>query len=88
MTNSQLKEYSTWKVESVFSIIRNRTRMLILTTFIQHSFEVLVTAIRRKRKKSYSEKIILSLSAYDMILYTENPKDAIRKLLELTNKFR
>ena len=29
----------------------------------------------------------LSLSAHDMILYKENPKDATRKLLELINEF-
>ena len=29
----------------------------------------------------------MSLFADDMILYTENPKDATRKLLELINEF-
>ena len=29
----------------------------------------------------------LSLSADDMILYTENPKDSTRKLLELINEY-
>ena len=33
------------------------------------------------------EEVKLSLSADDMILYTENPKDATRKLLELINEF-
>ena len=33
------------------------------------------------------EGIKLSLSADDMILYIENPKDATRKLLELINEF-
>ena len=32
------------------------------------------------------EEVKLSLFADDMILYTENPKDATRKLLELINK--
>ena len=32
------------------------------------------------------EEIKLSLFADDMILYTENPKDATRKLLELINE--
>ena len=38
----------------------------------------------------YTQKILkmpLSLFAYDMILYIENPKDAARKLLELINEF-
>ena len=33
------------------------------------------------------EQVKLSLFADDMILYTENPKDATRKLLELINEF-
>ena len=32
------------------------------------------------------EEVKLSLFAYDMILYIENPKDATRKLLELINE--
>ena len=34
-----------------------------------------------------NEEVKLSLFADDMILYIENPKDATRKLLELTNEF-
>ena len=34
------------------------------------------------------EEIRLSLFADDMIQYRENPKDSIRKLLELTSEFR
>ena len=33
------------------------------------------------------EKVKLSLFADDMILYMENPKDSIRKLLELISEF-
>ena len=33
------------------------------------------------------EEVKLSLFADDMILYIENPKDSIRKLLELISKF-
>ena len=33
------------------------------------------------------EELKLSLFADDMILYTENPKDSIRKLLELISEF-
>ena len=33
------------------------------------------------------EEVKLSLFADDMILYTENPKDVTRKLLELISKF-
>ena len=33
------------------------------------------------------KEVKLSLFADDMILYIENPKDIIRKLLELTSEF-
>ena len=33
------------------------------------------------------EEVKLSLFADDMILYTENPKDSTRKLLELINEY-
>ena len=33
------------------------------------------------------EEVKLSLFADDMILYVENPKDSIRKLVELINEF-
>ena len=33
------------------------------------------------------EEVKLALFADDMILYTENPKDATRKLLELINEY-
>ena len=33
------------------------------------------------------EEVKLSLSADDMILYIENPKDSTRKLLELINEY-
>ena len=50
--------------------------------------EVLDTVIREeKRNPSWKRRIKLSLFADDMILYTENSKDATRKLLELINEF-
>ena len=45
------------------------------------------TAIRQKKKSSKWEKVKLSLYADDMILYRENPKDSMQKLLELNNEF-
>ena len=49
--------------------------------------EVLATAIREekeiKRIQIGKEEVKLSLFAYDMTLYIENPKDTTRKLLEL-----
>ena len=53
--------------------------------------EVLATAIREEKEikgiQIGKEEVKLSLFAYDMILFTENPKDATRKLLELINEF-
>ena len=49
--------------------------------------EVLATAIREEKEikgiQIRKEEVKLSLFADDMILYIENPKDSIRKLLEL-----
>ena len=53
--------------------------------------EVLATAIREEKEikgiQTGEEEVKLSLFADDMILYIENPKDSIRKLLELISKF-
>ena len=42
---------------------------------------------RNKRNPNWKRRMKLSLSADDMILYTENPKDSTRKLLELINEY-
>ena len=48
-------------------------------------------AIRAEKEvkgiKVGKEEVKLSLFANDMILYIENPKDSIRKLLELINEY-
>ena len=53
--------------------------------------EVLATAIREEKEikgiQTGKEEVKLSLFADDMILYIENPKDTIRKLLELISEF-
>ena len=53
--------------------------------------EVLATAIREEKETKgiqvRKEEVKLSLFADDMILYIENPKDSIRKLLELISEF-
>ena len=65
--------------------------MLALTSIIQHSLEVLAIAIREEKEikgiQIRKEEVKLSLFADDMMLYIENPKDNIRKLLELINEF-
>ena len=52
--------------------------------------EVLATAIREEKEIlgiQIGKEVKLSLFADDMILYIENAKDSIRKLLELISKF-
>ena len=53
--------------------------------------EVLTTTVREEKEikgiQMGKEKVKLSLFADDMILYIENPKDSIRKLLELISEF-
>ena len=52
--------------------------------------EVLATAIRKEKEIEgiqIRKEVKLLLFADDMILYIENPKDSIRKLLELTSEF-
>jgi len=63
-------------------------RMSIFTTIV---LEVLATANREEKQikgiQIGKEEVKLSLFADDMILYIENPKDSIRKLLELISEF-
>ena len=52
--------------------------------------EVLATAIREGKEIKgiqIRKEVKLSLFADDIILYIENPKDSIRKLLELISEF-
>ena len=66
-------------------------RMSTVATIIQHNLEILATAIREEKEikgiQIGKEEVKLSLFADDMILYIENPKDCIRKLLELISEF-
>ena len=61
--------------------------MSTLTTVIQHSFGSFSHSREEKKIKGIQigkKEVKLSLFADDMILYIENPKDATRKLLELS----
>ena len=81
-TDCQLRNWK--KSESFYSKMRNKTRMSMIITFVQHSTR---SPIRQEKDiKSIQigkEEVKLSLFADDMILYMESPKDIIRKLLEL-----
>ena len=64
--------------------------MSTFTTIIQHSSgNPSYSKQERKEIKGIQirKEVKLSLFAEDMILYTENPKDSIRKLLELISEF-
>ena len=63
--------------QSISSKIRKKTHSPLLFNRV---FGVVAMAIEEKEVK-------LSLFADDMILHIENPKEATRKLLELTNEF-
>ena len=60
--------------------IRNKTRMPTFTTPIQHSTEVLATAIRQEKEiqgiQIGKEETKLLLFSDDMIVYIENPIDS------------
>ena len=62
--------------------------MLLL---LNRVLEVLATAVREEKERKgiqiRKEEVMLSLFADDMIPYIENPKDSIRKLLELISEF-
>ena len=74
-----------------FPLVRNKTRVSTLTTTIQHSFESFghrnQSRKRNKMSPDWKGRRKLSLFADDMILYTENPEDSTRKLLELINEY-
>ena len=60
------------------------------TLFFNIVLEVLAIAIREGKEIKgiqIGKELKLSLFADDMILYIENPKDSIRKLLELNSEF-
>ena len=65
--------------------------MSTLTTFIQHSFGHSSHSNQRRKKIiikgiQIGKEVKLSLFVDNMMLYTENPKDASRKLLELISE--
>ena len=63
--------------------------MSTFTTIIQHSSGTPSYSNQRRKIKGIQirKEVKLSLSADDKILYIENPKDSIRKLLELISEF-
>ena len=74
-------------------LLRSGARQIcpLLPLLFNTILKVLVTAIRAEKEikgiQVGKEEVKLSLFADDMILYTENPKDSTRKLLELINEY-
>ena len=77
------------KTESIPPRIRNETRVPTITTIIQHSSRSPSYSNQRRRtnERNPDQKRSKALTADDMILYIENPKYSIRKLLELISEF-
>ena len=69
----------------------NKTRVSTSPLLFSIVLEVLVTAIREGKEikaiQIGKEEVNLLLFADDMMQYTENSKDTIRKLLELISEF-
>ena len=65
--------------------------MPLLTLLFNIVLDFLTTEIREEEEikgiQIEKEEVNLSLFADDMILYIENPKDSVRKLLELISEF-
>ena len=68
-----------------------RQGCLLSSLLFKIVLKVLATAIREEKEikgiQIRKEEVKLSLFADDMIVYIENPRDIIRKLLELINEF-
>ena len=76
-------------MESVFS--KKQDKSATLTTIFSLVLEVSPWESEkkklRKKKNPDCKRTSTTLTADDMILYIENPKDTVRKLLELINEF-
>ena len=90
-------------LQQTFSVVKNwkhfplwsgaKQRRPLLPPLFNIVLDVLATAVREKKKKETKgiqigkKEVKLSLFANDMILYIENTKNTIRKLLELISEF-
>ena len=86
----KMTSLSTVKSQKFSSKIRTRQGCQLSPLLFNIVSEVLAIVIRDEKEINgvqNGKEVKLSLSAGDMILYIENPKDAARKLLELINEF-
>ena len=91
MISLQQTLLSVMKAESIPLKSRNKTMVSTFTTLIHIVLEVLAAVIREEKERKEiqigKEEVKLSLFADNMILYIANPKDSIRKLLDLISEF-
>ena len=91
MISLQQALFSMVKTESIPPKIGNKTRVSTFATIIQHSPgspSYSNQRIKKINKRNPGQKRRSKvLTADDMILYIENPKESIRKLLELISEF-
>ena len=78
-----------WKTESISHKVRNKTRVPTIKTTIQHSFGSFShgNQIRKRNKRNPDwerRSKTLTVCRWE---HTENPKDSMRKLLELINEY-
>ena len=86
------KHYSQWwKTESIPPEIRNKIRESTVSTISQHSFGSFghsnQSRKRNERNPDWKRGSKTLTVCRWHILYIENPKDSIRKLLELISEF-
>ena len=90
MTNPQQTLSSMVKKLKAFPLKSGTRQGGPLSPLVFIVLEVLATAVRAEKEikgiQIGKEEVKLSLFADDMILYIENPKESIRKLLELINE--
>ena len=90
MINLQQTSFSMVKTESTPAKIRNKTGCPLSSLLFNIVLEVLATAIREEKeikRIQIRKEVKPSLFANGMIMYIENRKDSIKKLLELISEF-
>ena len=90
MRDLQPTSYSMDKNLELSHYIRDKTRMPFSPLLFNIVLEVLATAMRQEKAikgiQIGKEEMKLSLFAYDIIVYLENPIDSTKKLLDLINE--
>jgi hypothetical protein len=79
------------RTETIFSKVKNKTRVSIISTCIQYSLGIPSqhnkTGRRNKRNTNWKGNSQTTLFADDMNLYLKDPKNPSTKLLDTINSF-